>query len=143
MKDLLKKENCFIRESVTDWKEAVEVSLESLVEQGYCEKRYIDGVVNNTEKYGPYYVLAENLALVHANKDQGAIKPQFTVTLLKEPVKFKENGLDVRVLVGMVAVDDSHLEAMQRITDVFMNQDELEKLLNAEDADAVYNIFVK
>ena len=143
MKELLKLENIFIRQAVDNWQEAIRVSINPLVEQGYCEERYIDGVFENTEKYGPYYVLCENLALIHASSDQGAIKTQLAVTLLKEPVKFKEGGLDVRVLVALVAADpESHLSAMQAISRIFADQDTVNELLDATSTETVYELFV-
>lgn len=143
MKNLLKLENCFIRNSVTDWKDAIEVAVRPLVEQGYCEERYIDGIFENTEKFGPYYVLMENLALIHASTSQGAIKTQLAVTVLKEPVRFKPDGYDVRVLVTLVAQDpESHLGAMQAVSRIFTDPEQVQELLDATSSETVYEIFV-
>jgi len=143
MNELLKLENIFIKNSVENWQEAIKVSIRPLVEKGYCEERYIDGVFENTEKYGPYYVLCENLALIHASTNQGAIKTQLSVTLLKEPIKFKEDGLDVRVLVVLVATDsESHLCAMQEVSRIFTDQTLVQSLLDATSTKQIYDIFV-
>ena len=69
-----------------------------MIEQGYCTKEYEDAVFENTEKFGPYYVLCENLALIHASNQSGVNETQMAVTVLKEPVKFKPDGYDVRIL---------------------------------------------
>jgi len=143
MDELLKLKNIFIKDSVTDWQEAIKLSIKPLVEEGYCEPRYIDGVFENTEKYGPYYVLCENLALIHASSEQGAIKTQLAITLLKEPVKFKADGYDVRVLVALVATDsESHLKAMQQISTIFSDENLVTKLINATSPETIYEIFV-
>jgi PTS system ascorbate-specific IIA component len=143
MKDLLKLENVFIRNSVESWQEAIKVSIKPLVEQGFCEERYIKGVFENTEKFGPYYVLCENLALIHASSDQGALKTQLSITLLKEPIKFKKGGLDVRVLVVLVATDsESHLSAMQAVSRIFTDDTLVQQLLDATSSKTVYDIFV-
>ena len=63
IKDLLKVKNCFIKESVKNWEDAICVACAPVIEQGYCTKEYEDAVFENTEKFGPYYVLCENLAL--------------------------------------------------------------------------------
>lgn len=46
-------------------------------------------------------MLCENVALIHGSTEQGVIKRQIAITLLKEPVKFKEDGYDVRILVTL------------------------------------------
>ena len=74
MNEILKLENVRILDSVKDWIEAINVAVQPLVEQGYCESRYITGIIENTKKFGPYYVLCENLALIHASSEQGVIK---------------------------------------------------------------------
>ena len=90
--DMLKLENIKILPGVKDWKEAIYTAVKPLVDGGYCEARYSDEIIKNTEKLGPYYVLCENVALVHGSTEQGVIKRQIAITLLKEPVKFKEDG---------------------------------------------------
>ena len=142
MSELIKEENIFFLNRVNNWKEAIVIAMQPLVDKGYCEPRYIDGVFENTKKYGPYYVLCENLALIHASKDQGALKTQLAITILKEPIKFKEDGLDVRVLVALVATDsESHLSAMQAIAKIFADKKLVNKLLNATSSKEVMSIF--
>ncbi len=143
MDDLLKLENVYIKDRVKDWKDAIYVGVTPLVEQGYCEPRYIDGIIENTEKFGPYYVLCENLALLHASSEQGVIKKQIAVTVLKEPIKFKPDGYDVRVLVTLAASDpQSHMEALQAISNIFADEKRVQKILDATDTAEIYNDFL-
>ncbi|NCC88101.1 MAG: PTS sugar transporter subunit IIA [Clostridia bacterium] len=144
MIEMLKEENVQIVQKVTDWVDAIHVALTPLVEQGYCEARYIDGIIRNTKKYGPYYVLCENLALLHASSSDGVIKKQIAVTVLKEPVKFKPDGLDVRILVTLAAEDsESHMNAMRAISNIFINKSSIQKVLDATSTKEIYNLFVQ
>ena len=52
--EMLKKENVQIIDSVADWKEAIHVAVQPLVDGGYVEARYIDGIIENTYAMGPY-----------------------------------------------------------------------------------------
>ena len=143
MKEILKLENVKITDSVNDWKEAVKISVQPLVEQGYCEERYITGIIENTQKFGPYYVLCENLALIHGRSEQGVIKTQLAITVLKQPVKFKADGYNVRVLIALAAQDSkSHLEAMQAISNIFSDNERVQKILNADKAEEIYDLFI-
>ena len=60
IKDLLKVKNCFIKESVKDWEDAICVACTPMIEQGYCTKEYEDAVFENTEKIlGPIMCYAK------------------------------------------------------------------------------------
>lgn len=143
MADMLKLKNVKILDGVKNWVEAVYVAVTPLVEQGYCEQRYIDGIIENTKKYGPYYVLCENLALIHARSEQGVIKQQLAITVLKHPIKFKEDGFNVRILIALAAKDpQSHVQAMQAISNIFADNVRVQKILNSTKSEDIYNIFV-
>lgn len=120
MNEILKLENVRILDSVKDWIEAINVAVQPLVEQGYCESRYITGIIENTKKFGPYYVLCENLALIHASSEQGVIKTNCGYCF-KNPIKFKPDGYNVRILLVLAAEDsESHIEAIQAISNIFL-----------------------
>lgn len=143
IKELLKKENVRILDAVKDWKEAIRVSVLPLVEQGYCEERYIDGIIENTYKFGPYYVLCENMALLHAEADKGVNQTQLAITVLKKPIKFKEGGWDVRILIALGAIDaETHLYAMQAISNIFSNEEKISSILNTTSTEEIYNTFI-
>lgn len=140
MQDMLKLENIQMVNSVKDWVEAIHIGVQPLVDGGYCEPRYIDGIIENTHKFGPYYVLCENLALLHASSEQGVIKKQMAITLLKHPIKFKEDGYDVRLLVTLAASDpESHMQAMQAISNIFADAEKVQNLVNATSNEDIYN----
>ena len=141
--NMLKKENIQIISKVKDWREAIHVAVQPLVNGGYCEARYIDEIIKNTEKLGPYYVLCENLALVHGSTDQGVLKRQIAITLLEEPIKFKEDGYNVRVMVTLAASDsDSHMEILQAMSQLFSEQDSVQNILNARTENEIYDLFI-
>ena len=123
MEKLLQEKNCYLRDRVQDWKEAVHIACEPLIEQNYCTTAYEDAIYEITERLGPYYVLCENLALIHASNQSGVNDTQMAVTVLKEPVKFKPDGYDVRVLVTLVAKDsESHMEGIQAVSNIFSDE---------------------
>ena len=141
--NMLKKENIQIISKVKDWREAIHVAVQPLVNGGYCEARYIDEIIKNTEKLGPYYVLCENLALVHGSTDQGVLKRQIAITLLEEPIKFKEDGYNVRVMVTLAATDsDSHMEILRAMSQLFSEQDSVQNILNARTENEIYDLFI-
>lgn len=142
MQSMLKQENVQILERVTSWQNAIEVSLEPLIAGGYVEPRYIDGVLENTALYGPYYVLAPDLALIHARAEQGVLHRQLAVTLLREPVRFSPDGYDVRLLVALAAEDpQSHTQALKRLAAIFGDDELMGAILKAQSTDVLYGYF--
>ena len=141
--DLIQEKNCFMIESVSDWKEAVRVACRPMIEQGFCTEEYEKAVFESTEKYGPYYVLCENLALIHASLAAGVNETQMAVTVLKKPVKFSPNGYDVRVLVTLVAKDRvSHMEGIQSVSNIFSDPEKVQKILDAPSTKEIYDLFI-
>ena len=142
--NMLKLENVRILPGVKGWKEAIHVAVQPLVDGGYCEPRYIDEIIKNTEKLGPYYVLCENLALVHGSADQGVLKRQIAITLLRKPVKFKEDGCDVRIMVTLAATDpESHMEVLQAMSELFSDPESMNRVLEASSEKEIYDLFVE
>lgn len=143
MAEMLKRENVQIVEKVDSWEESVRVAVQPLVEQGYVESRYIDGIIDNAREFGPYFVICPDLALLHARPDQGVLKRQLAVTVLREPIRFKEEGPDVRVLVTLAATDaDGHIEVMRRLATMFCDPDNITKIAESPSADEIYDFFV-
>lgn len=142
MASMLKRENVRIVEKVDSWEESVHVAVQPLVDQGYVESRYIDGIIDNAKEFGPYFVICPDLALLHARPDQGVLKRQLAVTVLREPIRFKEEGPDVRVLVTLAATDaDGHIEVMRRLATMFCDPDNITKIAEAPSADEIYDYF--
>lgn len=143
MASMLKRENVQIVEKVDSWEESVHVAVQPLVDQGYVESRYIDGIIDNAKEFGPYFVICPDLALLHARPDQGVLKRQLAVTVLREPIRFKEEGPDVRVLVTLAATDaDGHIEVMRRLATMFCDPDNITKIAEAPSADEIYDYFI-
>lgn len=143
MQEMLKRENVQIVEEVPDWREAVHVAVQPLVDGGYVKPCYIDGIIENAEKYGPYFVICPDLALLHARPEQGAISKQLAVTVLRKGVSFKEGADPVRVLVTLAAEgDDSHIEVMRVLATMFCDQENVTKVAEAPSADDVFSYFI-
>ena len=124
--DMLKKENVQILDHVDDWKEAITVSLRSLEEQGYVTPDYAKGIIDITNEMGPYYVLTDD------------------VTVLRKPIKFSEDGKPVRLLVALAATDsESHMSVIQTLAQLFMDEEALKELIQAETAEDVYEYLLE
>lgn len=141
--EMLKKENVRILDRVEDWKQAIHVSLEPLVRGGYVEPRYADEIIRSTEEIGPYYVLTEDIALVHGRPEQGVIKKQLAVTVVREPIQFSEDSFPVRLLIALAATDaNSHLDVMQVLASIFLDESKIREIVEAESTEKIYDLLL-
>lgn len=137
--EMLKRENVRILDRVEDWQQAIYVSLEPLIRGGYVEPRYADEIIRSTEEIGPYYVLTEDIALVHGRPEQGVLEKQLAVTVVREPVQFSEDSFPVRLLIALAATDaNSHLDVMQVLASIFLDESKIRELVEAASTDEIY-----
>lgn len=142
--DMLKLENIRIMDRAIHWKEAIHMSLEPLTEGGYVTDNYEKAILKSTEEYGPYYVLAEDFALIHGRPTDGVIKKQLAITLLREPVQFSEDSFPVRVLIALAASDaNSHIDAMKVLSNIFMDEGKVDELVHAEKPQQIYDMLIR
>jgi ascorbate PTS system EIIA or EIIAB component len=141
--DMLQKENVQILDCVTDWQEVVYISTKNLIDQGYITGNYPKKIIELTEKHGAYYVLCPDVALLHARPEDGVIRRQLSVTVVKEPVTFKGKSDSVRLIITIAAEDSqSHLGALQKIAEIISNEDRIKSLIGINDAEKLYEEFV-
>lgn len=141
--EMLKPENVRIVQSVDTWEEAIRLAVKPLEEGGYVEPCYADKIIDATKQMGPYYVLTEDVALIHGRPEDGVIKQQFAVTLLREPIKFSEDSFEVRLLVTLAAEDaNSHIDAMRVLASIFCDADKIAEIVALETPQEVYDAFV-
>lgn len=142
--DMLKLENIHIVEEVADWKDAVHLSLEPLLAGGFITENYEKAIIESTKEYGPYYVLAEDFALIHGRPEDGVLKKQLAITLLRKPVIFAEDSFPVRVLIALAASDsNSHLDTMKVLSSIFIDEEKINKLVQSVDPQQIYNLLLE
>ena len=143
IQEMLKPENVRIAQSVDTWQDAIRLAVAPLRKGGYVEPRYEDEIIRATNEMGPYYVLTEDVALIHGRPEDGCIKGQMAVTVLKQPIKFSEDSFDVRLLVALAAEDsNSHIEAMQVLAGIFMDEQKIVSIVESDDTQAIYQAFM-
>lgn len=139
--DLLRPENIQVVDSVANWEDAIRISLKPLIEGGYAEPRYADNIIADTRELGPYYVLTEDVALIHARPEEGAIKKQMAVTLVHRPVTFPEGSFPVRLLFALSAEDShSHIEVIKMLASICMEEFRVEDLATCETPEEIYRL---
>lgn len=135
---LIRPENVQILQSVADWKDAIRIASKPLVDGGYIEQRYVEAIFKNTEKFGPYYVLAPEIAMPHASSDDGVNEKQISLLVLKESIKFSRDGYNVRLIFVLATPDGhSHLQMLRDLSEIFSDEEKIQAIINKNDVHEV------
>lgn len=127
---LVRSENIQIMDRVSDWKEAILVAAKPLLDGGYIEPSYVEAIFKSTEKFGPYYVLAPEIAMPHASSEDGVNEKQISLLVLKNSIKFSPDGYDVRLIFVLATPDShSHLQMLRDLSEVFSDEETIQEII--------------
>ncbi|MDG1645311.1 PTS mannitol transporter subunit IIA [Klebsiella huaxiensis] len=122
-----------IKNSASSWQEAVDFSMSALLSNHYVSPQYIQAIKESTLANGPYYILAPEVAMPHARPEYGALKTGMSLTLLRNHVSFGEGNEPIKLLIGLSAADsDSHIGAIQALSELLCEEENLAALLAAK-----------
>lgn len=126
-------ESITIKHSAHNWQEAIDLCMASLLQNAYINTHYIQSIKDSTLNNGPYYILAPGVAMPHARPEHGALKTGMSLTLLKNGVRFSNDDGPVKLLIGLSAADpDSHIGAIQALSELLSENENLAALLNCQ-----------
>lgn len=106
---LLPQKNISWNVSITDWKEAIKYSTDLLMKQGIINQEYFKAIIQQFKINGPYMVIAEGIALLHAKPSDGVIHPGISFIKLQHPVKFGQKEFDPITFVICLATTNAHI----------------------------------
>lgn len=90
LKELIEKGLFAIVEEPMGWQDAIRASVRPLVENGACTSEYAEVIIENVKKYGPYIVIAPELALPHAEDCAHVNRSAVCFVKFNHPVSFAE-----------------------------------------------------
>ncbi len=121
------------KQSVQDWKEAIREASKPLLVEEVIEPQYIEAMISNVEKYGPYIVIAPKLALGHALPQDGVNSLGLSLLCLEEPVSFFH--IPVYIIFILAPIDkSSHLGIMRDMMELFVDEENINQLLEVRNA---------
>lgn len=134
LKTLLTLDVVQVIPQVKDWREAIKIACQPLIDKGCIEPRYVDAIYKSHEQIGPYYVLGPGIAMPHARPEEGVNQLSLALTIIEKGVEFGANENDpVKLLIVLAATDnDSHINAIVKLAELFDNQDDIDTLLQAK-----------
>ncbi len=142
LKEML-KDKIQIVDSIKDWKEALRVAAKPLLDAKNIESRYVDSIIENVNKNGPYIVLTDGVVMPHSRPEEGVIKQGMSLLKIKDGVDFYQTEKKVYLFFTLAAKDsNSHQDAIADLADVLGDDDLLNKIIEEDlNPEEILNLF--
>lgn len=142
LNELITAETIQFEHHVQDWKEAIRIAAEPLLQKGYVSQDYVTAMIDNVLELGPYVVIAPRIAIPHARPEQGVAQMGMSLLCLKEAVSFAEDGdHDANLIIVLAAVDkQTHLKAVAQLTRLLSGENNLDAILEADSVEPILQL---
>jgi mannitol operon transcriptional antiterminator len=139
LKELLPKEYIQVKKEVKDWKEAIRIGAEPLIENGNITEDYVKSMIDTITKLGPYIVVAPKVAIPHAKPEDGVKKLGMSLLCLEKSVCFSNSAQhDVHLIIVLAANDgETHLKALSQLSKLFTDQTSINKMIKAQSTQTI------
>ncbi|MDO4642855.1 MAG: PTS sugar transporter subunit IIA [Cardiobacteriaceae bacterium] len=135
------------KESFPDWQSAIHGACEPLVADGTVEVSYADEIIACIEKYGPYIVIAPDIAMPHSQENAvGVHKTAISFMKVNQMVAFDpdDREKDARLFFTLASQNhDAHLENMSALAMMLDNEALIADLIAAHNTDDLRAIAAK
>lgn len=115
-----------------DWEDAVRMSCEPLEVDGTVEENYKEDIIDCIKKYGPYIVIAPNVAMPHSQEcAKGVHKTAISFMKLEKPVSFdlEDPEKEAQLFFTLASCNpEQHLNNMARLAEILTDEDLLKEL---------------
>lgn len=136
---LLPPEHIQVTASVANWQEAVHIASQPLIEEKLITNQYIENMITSVKENGPYMVLSDYFALMHARPGEGVNQESMSLLVTKEQVDLE--GKPVKIFLILAAENSqSHLESLQNVMAIFMDDEKYQTILSGN-KEAIINLF--
>jgi mannitol/fructose-specific phosphotransferase system IIA component (Ntr-type) len=141
--ELITPDKVAVGVSVENWREAICVAGDLLIQCGAVKPEYTAAMIRMAEELGPYIVIAPGIAIPHARPEEGALKVAFVVVQLEPPVPFGNAQNDPVVLEIAFCSPDSngHVILLSKIARAIGQNGFLERIKSARSPDELVAAF--
>ncbi|PKM69556.1 MAG: hypothetical protein CVU94_03400 [Firmicutes bacterium HGW-Firmicutes-19] len=141
LSDVLTLSRIQVMHRVADWRSALTIASQPLIDEKVISDQYIEAMIANVEYYGPYIVIAPYLALGHALPSDGVHALGVSILKLQEDVFFEDRPVSVVMILAPID-KRSHLGIMKDIMDLFNDSQFVSSLSDCDHSARIYDLIV-
>ncbi|EST11298.1 BglG family transcription antiterminator [Sporolactobacillus laevolacticus] len=146
LNDLLFKDEIQFKDHVNDWKEAIQVAAQPLLDRDFIQPSYVNAMIETVENVGPYIVITPHVAIPHARPERGVNQLGMSLLHLAHPVEFVEGNLETSasIIIVLAAVDNkTHLKALRQLTELLGDDENIDEMIRASSVEEISQIIEK
>ncbi|WP_366249021.1 BglG family transcription antiterminator [Terribacillus aidingensis] len=143
LQDLLYEDTIQLAESLPNWQDAITCVAKPLLQNKSISPSYVEAMIENIEKLGPYVVIGPDVAIPHARPESGVHAVGMSFLRLKEPVYFSaDRTKGVRLLFCIAAIDNkTHLRALSQLTKLLSDKENVTTLIESDSKEEILALF--
>lgn len=138
-KPVLMKENIVLNCKAATPKEAIINAGSLLLKSGYIKSGYIKGMLLRDQNFSVY--LGNMLAIAHGEKKARDQILRTGISVLIYPEGIDWHGNQVKVVMGLAAIGDEHMEIIGRCAEIFGDRKKVSELVKCKDRNQIYQLF--
>lgn len=142
LENLIKNDSIKVGLSASDYKEAIKLSMQPLIDKKVIDENYYLSILESLKNYGPYFIIADHVAMPHAQNEVGVFDNGFSLITLEKEIYFEGDSRPIDILIGLAsASSDIHVGvALPQIVSIFENEENIEKIRKAKSKEEVINV---
>lgn len=134
-------------DSFDKWEDAVVASYQGMLDKNIIKEEYISEVINSINEFGPYIVIAPQVAMPHSTCGSVNVSgTAFSFMRVKNPVVFdaEDSSKNARLFFSFAAVEeDAHLKNMVKLVELLINEDFVNELFDVNNDDELLRVIEK
>ena len=140
MSEILTPETIELKASVGNQEEAIRRAGTLLVENGHVEERYIDSMFEREKSVSTF--MGNAVAIPHGTGDskQWVTRSGLSIITVPEGVEYGDGDV-AKLVIGIAGKGDDHLDILSRISLVVSEEENVEKIVNAQTKEELLAIF--
>lgn len=152
LRELIKEGRFAIYDEPMGWEDAIRASVQPLVDHGDVTGEYADVIIEKVKQFGPYIVVAPDIALPHAQDSNHVLRSAACFVKFNHPVSFSEGTCEkadpektARLFFALSSEDEmKHLRNLRALTEECLkNRELIEKLGQASTKNEILEILVE
>lgn len=136
MSEILSESSIVAAGSATTRDDAIREAGQLLVDAGAVRPEYLDAMLARESTVSTY--MGNYLAIPHGTNEakDSIIRSALSLVRYENPIDW--GGEEVRFAVGIAGQNNEHLDILSKIAILFSDEDDVARLIDAPDADALY-----
>ena len=128
-----------LNQSFTDKIEAITAAGNLLVERGYVTEKYIPKMIERDQMTSTF--IGNMVAIPHGTEGSQSDILCSGIVVIQVPEGVSFDGNEVKLIIGIAGAEGQHLELLSEIAMVCSEMENVEKLIAAQDREAVIGLF--